>query len=407
MLGKYELREIRKLTEREPNAALFRDIRLTSTICSTQGRAAEPITLAAAADAAFHPPAHIFGVPFDAACLDGVTIPAQPIGIPAILVHRLHGGKVIGFTGAMDAEGRLFSKGFAQEPADIARLVKRNAGDQDGFIVRQEHGNLVARYGCAAVPKHFAGTAVFLQNSEPGNYGRFVLGVLPQLVYLKELGLPFDYYIGGDRAAWLAGAIATLGLPDKPILTVREVCGDTFDTLLMLDDVHGNGVLAPHVQDTYRQMAQAFGARSKRPGIENIYVSRALSRTARPGYRVMANEVDEIERAAADRGFTVVYPETLQWAEQLAMFHHARRIAGPSGSGMLNAVFAAPGTGLLDIESFHTTVRQHARAYATTGKRYAFAFGAIDPEDKNPNVGFRSWSLPLEVFHQGIDWLLG
>jgi hypothetical protein len=406
MFSRHDLREIRKLADRDGALERFKDISLTNAICNTIDPPPEPIRMAAPIDVAFHPPAQVFGVPYDPACLDEVTIPSTTLTIPDIVAHRLDGGRVIGFAGAIDRDNRLFAKGAAQGDRQISRMIARNDGNQDGFILRHEHGNLVVRYGCAPVRRHFAGTAVFLQNCEPGNYGRFILAVLPQLIYLRQLERPFDYYVTADRAPWFGAAIDYLGLPKKPVFLVREVCGDSFETLFMLEDVHGNGVISPQVAETLRQMGEWFGRRSTQPPADRLYVSRSLSRVARPRYRVMANEVDQIERAAAERGFTVVYPETMSWPEQVAMFHRARLVAGPSGSGMLNAIFAQPGTAVLDIESVHTTVRQHARAYATTGKHYAFAFGALDTQDSNPNPGFRSWQLPLGTFHQAIDWLL-
>ncbi len=210
-----------------------------------------------------------------------------------------------------------------------------------------------------------------------------------------------------DRAGWFGAAVAELGLPEKPVFTIREVCGDSFDRLIMLDDVHGNGIMSAFIRDALRDLAQRFAARSTRDHADRIYVSRALSRAARARYRLMVNEVDEIERAAVDRGCAVVYPETLSWQEQIALFRRARTIAGPSGSGMLNAAFAPAGTRLIDLESVHSTLRQHARTYASTEKQYAFGFGVLDEADPNPTVSFRRWTLPLAVFHQGLDWLTG
>ncbi len=100
-----------------------------------------------------------------------------------------------------------------------------------------------------------------------------------------------------------------------------------------------------------------------------------------PRYGQLRNDL-EIEQLARQRGCTVIYPATLPLADQIALFGRARREVGPSGSGMLNTMFAPEGAHVADMESFHVTVRQRARIYASTGKVYGFAFGCFDPTDE-------------------------
>jgi capsular polysaccharide biosynthesis protein len=407
MFGRAELRQIRKAAERDPLLDRLGDWVIARAVCQQGGDPAHTRILAAGTSVPYYPPEHVFGTPFDPHCLDGVTVAATSLAVPDIAAHELDDATVIGFNAALDGKNRLFCLGAIRTEDDAARLLKRSFLEQDGFLLTREQGELIVRYGRAAEPKRYTGTAVFISNNEPGNYGRFLLGALPQLIYLREYAPAFDYYVTSDRASWFGAAVAELGLPEKPVFTIREVCGDSFDRLIMLDDVHGNGIMSAFIRDALRDLAQRFAARSTRDHADRIYVSRALSRAARARYRLMVNEVDEIERAAADRGFAVVYPETLSWQEQIALFRRARTIAGPSGSGMLNAAFAPAGTRLIDLESVHSTLRQHARTYASTEKQYAFGFGVLDEADPNPTVSFRRWTLPLAVFHQGLDWLTG
>jgi capsular polysaccharide biosynthesis protein len=99
-----------------------------------------------------------------------------------------------------------------------------------------------------------------------------------------------------------------------------------------------------------------------------------------------------------------VYPETLTFREQIRVFGAARQVVGPSGSGMLNAVFAEDGAKVLDMESFHTTVRQHAKIYASTRKKYSFLFGNLAKDDESHPI-VRSWMVPEDSFRAGLDWL--
>jgi len=64
--------------------------------------------------------------------------------------------------------------------------------------------------------------------------------------------------------------------------------------------------------------------------------------------RQVGNE-DEVMRALADRGFTVVCPGELPWPEQIAAFAHADWIVGPHGASFTNILFARPESQLVEL----------------------------------------------------------
>ena len=68
-----------------------------------------------------------------------------------------------------------------------------------------------------------------------------------------------------------------------------------------------------------------------------IYVAR----TDTP-QRPMRSEERLIERLAR-RGFRIVVPSKLGFAEQAALFGHARLVVGPHGAGLTNLIFAPAG----------------------------------------------------------------
>lgn len=72
---------------------------------------------------------------------------------------------------------------------------------------------------------------------------------------------------------------------------------------------------------------------------------------------------------------------------------------------MLNTLFCRPGGKVLDIESFHGTVRQHARIYSSAGHRYGFAFGRFDPDDKRNPKFIRRWTVSPDSVVEGIERL--
>ncbi len=84
-----------------------------------------------------------------------------------------------------------------------------------------------------------------------------------------------------------------------------------------------------------------------------IFVSR------RPrGVRTCLNTA-EVEHFFAGLGFQVLYPETLDFGDQVAVFSQAEVIAGFAGSAMFNAVFAPDATMLVLTGSSYTALNEY------------------------------------------------
>ncbi|MFC7694916.1 glycosyltransferase 61 family protein [Paeniroseomonas aquatica] len=68
-----------------------------------------------------------------------------------------------------------------------------------------------------------------------------------------------------------------------------------------------------------------------------LFVSRSKSAS-----RQIENE-DEVFAIAETYGFTRVFPQDLNFNDQLALFAGAEAVAGALGAGLANAAFLAPG----------------------------------------------------------------
>lgn len=91
--------------------------------------------------------------------------------------------------------------------------------------------------------------------------------------------------------------------------------------------------------ESYRQVfIERFGSNPSPDG-EKIFLTRE-------GTRRQYNQ-DEVAAVAAEFGFRAVAPETLSLAEQVALFHHATHLIGPSGAGFAGLLFSQPNTQVL------------------------------------------------------------
>jgi capsular polysaccharide biosynthesis protein len=340
-------------------------------------------------------PANIFGVPNDPSCLHGVD--GRVVNVPPVSVVRLTNAKVIGFGAAIDEVGRLVGSRIVRGPEDAENVSTVNIRNYDGYALLESEGRYRARHSGRPEPLNFRSTAFFLPFIEPGNYGSFIVRCLPKLLLLRdrleEVGLSSERvirrgaYVVPDRTPWLRECLMLLGLPDMPIYSVREVCGDIFDALVVVTDFESEAFFGNRTVERLDRFCSSIGVKGDQSR-KKLYSSRLLNVVARPWYRPLINEA-LIERRLAEKGFEIVYPETISLSVQVQLFRSASAAIGPSGSGMLNAAFCTPGTRIVDIESFHSTVRQHAKLYSSTAKNYSFLFGSMSAD---PNLSKHLWS---------------
>ena len=83
--------------------------------------------------------------------------------------------------------------------------------------------------------------------------------------------------------------------------------------------------------------------------------------------KAFTQRVLENEQEVADRlrplGFEVIYPETLSFLEQVALFHSAALVVGSSNSSLNNALFSRPGCQILGL--IHADLSFNFRGYTS------------------------------------------
>ncbi len=351
--------------------------------------------------AAFYRPDRIFGTPEDPQCLAGIG--DWPLNLPARSITRVPNGRVVGTTAVIDPLGQLFMPERVSR-RNLDHFLRENLTGHHRCVLTANEEGALCGFVAKPEPQRIDLDAVFVHNLEPSNYGSFIVRQLPQLLNVQERAGSFDCYITPVRSAWFRDALRLVGLPEKPVFTVEEICGEIFRSVTFSNLLSAEGFFRPDVMSEFHGLVERATTYSSDIQAGNrIFVSRSLSTITRSGYRPLVNE-DELEAMARARGFAVVQPETLSLAQQLAIFASADRIVGPSGSGMLNAVFAPSGSRLLDLESFTHNVRQHAKVYSSAGHRYSFLFGSTVGEEGRP-LYLRPWRTDPVAFEEAIAWL--
>lgn len=178
-------------------------------------------------------------------------------------------------------------------------------------------------------------------------------GDLPPVPILLDKGMPATHrqslellYPGVEMIelpAMMTARIRRLWVvPSLMYMPVLERMNERFDWSFIAGPA---GRYAPLIAEMVRRTGPAFEPATQ---TERIFLGRRGFR-----HRKLVNHA-AIEAEAVARGFTVVYPEDLSFAEQVRLLRHARFVVGPEGSAMFLAFFAQPGAKACILNHTHT-----------------------------------------------------
>lgn len=187
----------------------------------------------------------------------------------------------------------------------------------------------------------FDQAAVFMAWGGNFNYGHFVLDCLPSLVALEEQGLLERFPpIAPPLKAWQRDLIAmTVGKPVREVKAPVVRIGAVVHATSMDHYLHGPGDLLERT----RARILAAAPEPRTTGRQLYFSRRGHS------MRVMINEA-ALEAALRTRGFEIVKPERLSVGEQIRMMREAQVVVAPTGAALTNALFAAPGARVIEIQ---------------------------------------------------------
>lgn len=116
---------------------------------------------------------------------------------------------------------------------------------------------------------------------------------------------------------------------DKPLSVERLVCPS--------QQYQIGYYISPDIELTWEKLKAYFlkqaQAISELETPEKIFISRKENNRA-------CRNITDVEYLFRQAGYTIIYPEDYPFAQQVALFHHARAIAGFGGSATLNAIFS-------------------------------------------------------------------
>ena len=182
------------------------------------------------------------------------------------------------------------------------------------------------------------------------NYGHFLLDGMTCVLALLEAGALDRLPLVTPRLRRWQRDLLRLAFGDlawqEAVEPIVRVAGAVY-TPAMDHYLHRPGPLLLGVRA--RLLAAVQGLEAARSGAARRRKRRLyVSRRGQP-MRVMVNEV-ALEAALVRRGFEIVRPQGMSVADQIGLFAQAEVIVGPTGAGLTNALFAAPGSRIVEIQ---------------------------------------------------------
>ncbi|TGE14049.1 glycosyltransferase family 61 protein [Hymenobacter elongatus] len=180
-----------------------------------------------------------------------------------------------------------------------------------------------------------------------GNCYHWLLDSLPRLHLVQEAGLwnSIDcFLIYSRKHRFAVESLLELGIRDEQILDVQQHSHLQAERLVVTSSVRGGGHHAPlWVSDFMKQAYMPAAAKLTRRYSPFVYISRRDA-----AFRRVRNEAD-VEALLAPYGFETYALSELSLLEKAALFAGARVVIGPVGAGLVNILFCAPGTSLIEF----------------------------------------------------------
>lgn len=190
---------------------------------------------------------------------------------------------------------------------------------------------------------YVANGAVFMPWGGLFNYGHYLLDGLAGLRALEKAGLLEDTLVVAPKLKPWQRDLTSICFPN---LTVREFP----EPIVRLGRVIYSDAMN-HFLHRVDGLVAELGARGRAASLP------ANARRARRVYFSRRGQVNRymigewrFEWALRRRGFTVVRPERLSVAEQVALMRDAEVVVAPSGAALANAIFLPPGARVIEIQ---------------------------------------------------------
>ncbi len=281
---------------------------------------------------------------------------------PAVVVAQVFDAEVSGRSNLVLSHGAVVHHDLYRFSHDFT------SEELHGRIRIFPRKNTVKRFLVPEVRHKLAVGALFT-DSCAHNYAHWLSEVLPRInlfcrrkpdtaiPLIVDAGLHTNLEASLHAVAGEDATVIRLGVDDAAHVNRLLVTSPTgyipFERRRSAESGHSHGVFSPHALSSMRErLADVL------PPPAAALPTRVILRRSSVS-RLMRNE-QQLEEKLVSRGFSVIQPELLSFAEQFHLFTHAEVIVGATGAGLANLLFCPKSTRVIICISTHP---EHSYGY--------------------------------------------
>jgi len=222
----------------------------------------------------------------------------------------------------------------------------------------------------------FAGNIAVLSGLSNDIYFHWMLDILPKIGLLQNAGFnlsEIDGFIVRDRLPFQRETLDILNIPKTRRINPIEHPHIRGDRLIVPSFSGHISWPNPQTLQWLKRQFLEIEDTENNDNFDRIYISRKSAKTRR-----ILNE-DEIIESLRKYGFQTVHLETLSVVEQARLFHQAKVIVAPHGSGLTNLVFCQSGTIAIELFSPHYVYHCYWWLSNLVGLNYYYCLGETLP----------------------------
>ncbi len=253
--------------------------------------------------------------------------------------------------------------------------------------------------GLGIVP--VAGAVAVLCGPAHETYGHWLVDFLPRLWVLHQAGhdlATLRYLVPADLRDFARRLLRLVGIRDDQLVHYQH-----WQALLRVEQLLlPTGLrLGDRLAPCFPQATRFWLARTAcGSGADPVDAGAGIYLARRHGSERRLVNRTRIEAIAGEQGLTVLHPDELALAEQIAVFRSAAMIVGEYGSALHNAVFSGPGAVVCALRGTarHPSLVQSGIATAM-GQDLGYVFGSTDGTETQQAfcVAENSFTTALEL----------
>jgi capsular polysaccharide biosynthesis protein len=239
-----------------------------------------------------------------------------------------------------------------------------------------------------------AGRALTLGSTWGAGFGHFETDALGRLAIVERAGFTvsdFDHVLVPPPLSPAAQTLLDrVGVEPGRLHLVTDALSYIADELVAPSYPGARRQYSPVIADYLRGLARPL-----RPPHRKLYVSR------REAGRCPVN-VDEVEDLVRQFGFEVY--EGAGRPDQASDFAEASVVVGPSGAGLANVIFCAPGTTVVELLSDAHVYPYDATLAQAAGLRYGYVLGESVEEPPEWGPSHADFVVTREDLIAALEW---